>query len=69
MMKMQSNCVPVQPGLCSTCRKPYDRFYVTNNYSFKYLYPERERERERERLLPLFLFLLSTSLKTKAMFR
>ena len=50
MMKMQSNCVPVQPGLCSTCRKPYDRFHVTNNYLFnlfKYLYAERERERER----------------------
>ena len=80
MMKMQNNCVPVQPGLCSTCRKPYDRIYVTNNYLFKYLYAEtererererekRERERERERLLPLFLFLLSTSLKFKAMFR
>ena len=73
MMKLQSNCVPVQPGLCSTCRKPYDRFHVTNNYLFKYLYAEREREsareRERERLLPLFLFLLSTSLKFKAMFR
>ena len=46
MMKMQSNCVPVQPGLCSTCRKPYDRLHVTNNYLFKYLYAERERERE-----------------------
>ena len=42
MMKMLSNCVPVQPGLCSTCRKPYGRFYVTNNYLFKYLYAERE---------------------------
>ena len=49
MMKLQSNCVPMQPGLCSTCRKPYDRFHVTNNYLFKYLYAERERERERER--------------------
>ena len=46
MMKMQSNCVPVQPGLCSTFRKPYDRFHVTNNYLFKYLYAERERERD-----------------------
>ena len=42
MMKMLSNCVPVQPGLCSSCRKPYGRFYVTNNYLFKYLYAERE---------------------------
>ena len=49
MMKLQSNCVPVQPGLFSTCRKPYDRFHVTNNYLFKYLYAERERERVRER--------------------
>ena len=58
MMKMQSNCVPVQPGLCSTCRKTYDRFHVTNNYLFnlfKYLYVERERER----LLPLFFFFLA----------
>ena len=65
MMKKQSNCVPVQPGLCLTCRKLYDRFHVTNNYLvnlFKYLYAERERERERERLLPLFLFLLSRSM-------
>ena len=41
MMKMQSNCVPVQPGFCSTCRKPYDRFHVTNNYLNIHMQRER----------------------------